>query len=343
MAPPTVIEREAPAVVTHTHAHTPTRRSRLPSAIRFPMLVVLNMGINALLREYTQNFLAPELGAVSKVPTVHDDDVFSLYSPAARALMRVVTIWMTWYLNYDFVDVAALTVLTQAPYFYLLSTYYEISTLTVAAHLNIEVLSFAIPTYLLRARSVVHKRNAPLRNRYLINSVQVQLSSTFLATGVYVVVLWAGLKTGVLNSFLIRYFDVTTVEYAYLETPVSVAGKIFPVGVAVKEFLLNPSIAAEPPSGAASPTETFDAAIATLPQTVKHNIWGFDRRTRTLIIQTLILNAFVFGTTLQKGMTLNGTEVVGAVGYAGMWVLANTVVALWFGWIGDTSADYEPL
>ncbi|KAF2850126.1 hypothetical protein T440DRAFT_555386 [Plenodomus tracheiphilus IPT5] len=340
MAPPTVIEREAPAVVTHTHAAT--RRSRLPSAVRFPILVVLNMGISALLREYTQNFLAPELGAVSKVPTPHDD-IFSLYSAAARALMRVVTIWITWYLNYDFVDVAALTVLTQAPYFYLLSTYYQISTLTIAAHLNIEVLSFAIPAYLLRARSVVHKKNAPLRNRYLINSVQVQLSSTFLATGVYVVVLWAGLKTGALNRFLVRHFSVETFAYSHLETPVSAAGKIFALGVAVKEFLLNPSIAAEPPNGAASPTETFDAAIATLPQTVKHNVWRFDRRTRTLVIQTLILNAFVFGTTVQKAMTLKGTEVVGAAGYAGMWVLANSVVALWFGWIGDTSADYEPL
>ncbi|KAH9859704.1 hypothetical protein IAQ61_011485 [Plenodomus lingam] len=338
--PPTIIEREAPAVVSPTH--TRTQRSRLPSALRFPMLVVLNMGINALLREYTQNYLEPELGAISKIPTV-EEDVLSVYSAPARGLMRVVTVWMTWYLNYDFLDVAALTVLTQAPYFYLLSTYYEISTVTVAAHLNIDVLSFAIPTYLLRPRSIVHKRDAPLHNRYLLNSVQVQVSSAILATGVYVVALWAGLKTGVLNAFLIRYFDVISVEYSYLETPVSAAAKVFALGFAVKEFLLNPSIAAEPPKGAESPTEKFDAAVATLPQTVKHNVWYFDRRTRTLIIQTLILNAFVFGTTVQKAMTLNGTDIYGAAGYAGLWVMANTVIALWFGWIGDTSADYEPL
>lgn len=210
-------------------------------------------------------------------------------------------------------------------------------------HLIIEILAFVIPTYLLRARSAVHKKNAPLRNRYLLNSMQVQLSSTLLATGVYIVVLWAGLRTDSLNMFLVRYFDIPTLEFAHLETPVSIAAKVLFAGFAVKEFLLNPSIAAEPPAGAATQADTFDAAVATLPQTVKHNVWRFDRRTRTLILQTLILNAFVFGTTVQKTMTLNGTETYGAAGYAGLWVLANSVVALWFGWVGDTSADYEPL
>jgi hypothetical protein len=42
-------------------------------------------------------------------------------------------------------------------------------------------------------------------------------------------------------------------------------------------------------------------------------------------------------------MTLIGTDVIGAVGYAGVWVAANAVVALWYAWVGDTSADYEPL
>ena len=42
-------------------------------------------------------------------------------------------------------------------------------------------------------------------------------------------------------------------------------------------------------------------------------------------------------------MTLTGTEIAGAVGYTGFWMAANTLVALWFGWVGDTSADYEPL
>jgi len=337
MAPPSRSERAVDA-----YPLAPSRRSRLPSALRFPLLVVLNMGLNGLLREYSQAFLAPELGIVSRVPPAHED-LLSLYSGPARAVMRILTIAMTWYLNYDFIDVGALTVLTQAPYLYLLSTFYQISTLTVSTHLTIEVLAFAVPTYLLRARSPVHKKNAPLRNRYLLNSVQVQLSSALLATGVYIVVLWAVLKTGFLNTFLVRYFDIPTLEFAHLETPISIAAKVATAGVAVKEFLLNPSMAAEPPAGVATPVETLDAAAATRPQTFAHNVWRFGRRTRTLILQTLILNAFVFGTTIQKTMTLSGTEPLGAAGYAGLWVVANSLVAMWYGWVGDTSADYEPL
>jgi hypothetical protein len=240
-------------------------------------------------------------------------------------------------------DVSALTVLTYAPFTYLLTTFYEISSLTAAANICIETLSFAVPTYLLRPRSIVHKSNAPLRNRFLLNSTQVQISSSLLAAGVYVVVLWGGLKSGFLNIFLVQYFDIPTLEAAHLETPVSIVVKIFVAGMAAKAFLLNPSFAAQPFSGAQTPAGDFDPATATLPQTVEHNFYNFDKRTRTLIQQTTILNAFLFVGTVQRCMTLNGTELIGAAGYAGVWVVANTVIALWYGWVGDTSADYEPL
>jgi hypothetical protein len=240
-------------------------------------------------------------------------------------------------------DVAALTVLTNAPYAYLLTTYYNISTLTVAAHMNIEVFAIAIPTYLLRSRSVAHKPNAPLRNRFLLNSVQVQFSNALLAIGVYIVVLWAGLKTNYLNLFLISHFDIPTLEAAHLETPVSIFVKIFTAGVAAKEFLLNPSIAAQPLSGTATPAEEFDPATATLDQTIKANVLPFDRRTRTLVQQTIILNSFLFASTVQRCMTLTGTEITGAAGYAGVWVVANVITATWYAWVGDTSSDYEPL
>lgn len=238
---------------------------------------------------------------------------------------------------------SALVVLTYAPFAYLLTTFFQISPLMAGANVCIEVLSFAIPTYLLRPRSLAHKSNAPLRNRFLLNSYQVQLSSFMLATGVYVVLLWAGLKTGALNTFLVQYFEIPTLEIAHIETPLSIVIKTFVAGFAAKAFLLNPSFAAQPLSGNQTPDETFDPATATLPQTIEYNFYNFSKRTRTLIQQTLILNAFLFIGTVQRCMTLVGTDIIGAVGYAGVWVVANTVIALWFGWVGDTSSDYEPL
>ncbi|RYF40455.1 MAG: hypothetical protein EOO38_21890, partial [Cytophagaceae bacterium] len=233
-------------------------------------------------------------------------------------------------------DVSALTVLTNAPYAYLLATYYDISHLTLAAHVNIEVLAIAIPTYLLRPRSIAHKPHMPLRNRFLLNSVQVQFSNSLLAMGVYVTAIWMALHTDGIRDFLVTHFDLPTLISAYGETPVSILAKVFVAGFAAKEFLLNPSIAAEPLSGTVTPVEKFDPATATLDQTIEANLLPRERRKRTLLQQTLILNAFTFASTVQRCMTLNGTEVFGAAGYAGLWVAANTVIALWYVWVGNT-------
>jgi hypothetical protein len=96
MATSTLTDREAPAVLSNPHAPV---RSRLPRGVRLLLLVVLNLCINGALWEFVSNFLTPELGAVSKIP--NENDMLSLYSPMARLGMRILTIWMTWYFNYD--------------------------------------------------------------------------------------------------------------------------------------------------------------------------------------------------------------------------------------------------
>ncbi|KAF3006620.1 hypothetical protein E8E13_007561 [Curvularia kusanoi] len=329
-----VIERDEPTVIP---ARGP-RRSRLPAPLRVPILIVLNLGIKVLLWQTVANLLPPELGFVSKAPT--DLNAYSLYSPYARLVTRILTVHATWALGYDFFDVSALTLLTNAPFAYLLSTYYRISALTVFAYVNIEILSNAIPTYLLRSKAPAHRPGVPLRNRFLLNSVQVQFSNALLAICVYVVVIWGAQKTGLLHSFLVTYFDIPTLEAAYLETPVSVAGKILAAGFAAKEFLLNPSIAAQTLPGQATPVANFDASTADLKATLKHNFWYFGRRTRTLIQQTWLLSVFMVANTIQSCMTLSGAEFNGAAGYAGLWAVANVIVAAWFAWVGDTSTDY---
>lgn len=222
---------------------------------------------------------------------------------------------------------------------YLLTTYYDVSLATVAAFMNIEVISIVLPTFLLRPQSKIHDPSAPLRNRFLLNSFQVQTSTSLLAIGVYVVVIWSALKSGILNTFLIVHFDVRTLENAHAETPISIAWKTFMAGIATKTFLLNPSIGAV--SGSATPVNPFDPATATLPETVKHNVWFFSRRTRTLIQQTTILSAFLLANTIQRTLTLEGTDLVGGAGYAGVWILDTVVCAGWWTWVGDTESDNE--
>jgi hypothetical protein len=92
-----LIERTEPVVVPRAHATS--TRSRLPWFLRVPILLVLNLGIKTMLWSVAGNFLVPELGRISKIPT--EEDVWSLYSPAARIAMNAATIAMNWYFNYD--------------------------------------------------------------------------------------------------------------------------------------------------------------------------------------------------------------------------------------------------
>jgi hypothetical protein len=93
-----LIDRTEPMVVPRAHT-TVNVRSRLPWFLRVPILLVLNLGIKTMLWSAAGNFLVPELGRISKIPT--EEDVWSLYSPAARIAMNAATIAMNWYFNYD--------------------------------------------------------------------------------------------------------------------------------------------------------------------------------------------------------------------------------------------------
>jgi hypothetical protein len=216
----------------------------------------------------------------------------------------------------------------------MLSTYFEVSTLTVAAFANIEIVSIALPTLLLRPRSPLHNPKVSLRNRFLLESFQVQTSTALLAIGVYVVVLWGAVKSGILNVFLVSHFDLPTLEAAHRETPVSVAIKVATAGIAARTFLLNPSIGAQ--NGAETPLAAFDPATATLPETLRYNFWFFSKRTRTLLRQTAVITAFMLANTIQKTLTLREADVAGAAGYAAVWVFATWVTAAWWLWVGDT-------
>ncbi|KAF1996504.1 hypothetical protein P154DRAFT_537877 [Amniculicola lignicola CBS 123094] len=328
MAPPKLTDRGEPSVVPTSAS--PLRRSRLPTLLHVPILVVISLALRSALLPVATNFLGEELGAITKR---EDDTRFALGALA----YKVIIICLGWYAKYDWMDISSLSVLSNAPYAYLVLTYFNISPLTIAAKIFIEVVATALPTFLLRAPSPIHNPNVPLRNRFLLESFQVQLSATLLAMGVYTTALWVGTKSGALSVFLVQHFDLVTLEEAHTETIPVLAAKIFFVGVAAKGFLLNDSIGAEA-SGASTPIE-FDVATADLPATFKHNVWFFSKRTRALIRQTTILSFFMAANTVQSTYTLQGADLTGAAGYAGAWVLATAGCSAWWVWVGNTSVD----
>ncbi|KAF2183059.1 hypothetical protein K469DRAFT_584140 [Zopfia rhizophila CBS 207.26] len=330
MAPSKVTDRAEPAVVT-SGAAPPLRASRLPPRLRIPILVVLSLSLRSALLPIATSFLGEELGNISKK---EDDLLLGLFHLA----YKILVLWLGWTVNYDFLDISSLTLLTNAPFAYLVTTFYQISPLTVGTNLAIEVISTALPTFLLRPRSKIHNPKAPLYNRFLLNSFQVQATTTLLAIGVYVVVLWSSLKIGAanLNTLLVSHFDVVTLEDAHAENPLSLVTKTLLAGLAAQAFLLNPSLGAQPGSGAATPVAPFDPATSTLSETIQHNVWFYSKRTKMLIRQTAILSAFLLVNTIHRVLTLEGTDVTGAVGYAGIWIFTTVVYAGWLAWVGDT-------
>ncbi|KAF2746645.1 hypothetical protein M011DRAFT_403861 [Sporormia fimetaria CBS 119925] len=323
----TMLDREPPTVVSNTPT-IPQRASRLPRKLRFPILLILNFWLRTALWTTTTNLLGQELGTVSRN---ENDNVHVL----ARTAYRIGFVLFTWKRGYDWIDVSALSVLVHIPYLYLLNTYFGVSSLTVAAFCANEVVSLALPTFLLRPRAPLHNPNVPLRNRFLLDSFQVQTSTAILAISVYATVIWSAVKTGVLNKFLVTHFDVRSVEDAYTETPVSIIVKVAFAGFAARTFLLNPSIGAQTAPESAE-VNKFDPATATLSETLQYNFWYFSKRTKTLIRRSAVISAFMFVETVARTSTLSEFDLTGAMGYAGLWVFATLCTSAWWVWVGET-------
>jgi hypothetical protein len=96
MASPRLTDRTEPVVVRRA-PQTPTMRSRLSAPLRIFILMVLNGFLKASLWSFASNFVPPELGAVTKVPT----EGSSWYSAEARLLINLGTILLNWYFGYD--------------------------------------------------------------------------------------------------------------------------------------------------------------------------------------------------------------------------------------------------
>lgn len=343
-------DRPPPTVIPRT-----SRRARLPAFVRLPMLIILNTCLQSALWAAAENVLQPELGAISKhpQPVLAEEGFAELTEPVVRLGTKIALISVAWQLRYDcktrwmfsnqkgfanltpVFDIGALSAVINIPFAFLLTTYFNITHLTAFSYVAIEVISIALPTYLLRPIADINNPAVNIRNRYLLDSFQVWASNNALAIGVYATVIYTALQTHWLTLFLIRHFDLPSVELAHdLHYP-TLAGKLLIAGYATRAFLLNPSIAAQPETGAATPVEVFEPATATLPQTLKHNVWFFSKRTRTLIQRTTVLGVFLLANTVLKGATLEGGEIIGSAGYASVWIVAANICAWWFVWTGD--------
>lgn len=233
----------------------------------------------------------------------------------------------------------ALTILTHAPYLYLIHTFYSISPYTVLSSLTIDILAIALPARLLRKRSPTHSTSATataVPNRNLINDTVIIALTSVLGASVYSSAIFTSLKT-FLPSFLVTHFDgLRTLEAGYEATLPVLTIALIPVGWAVREFLLDPSLGYEARLTAADvELSKFNPETATLAQTIRYNFWGYEKRTRVLLGRAITMVAMIMvSTTVQTYGRLEGSEFTGAVGYAALWAAPGLLATAAFEWVG---------
>ncbi|KAK4690277.1 hypothetical protein P7C71_g6476, partial [Lecanoromycetidae sp. Uapishka_2] len=172
-------------------------------------------------------------------------------------------------------------------------------------------------------------------NRTVINDYGVQASTSVFAAGIYGVIVSASYATW-LPEYLINHFDgIRDISILHNSNFTWLMASYLPIGFAAKVFIFTPSTAAKP-DAYDKEIARFNPETATLGETVMYNLWGFSKRTRTLIKRTATIVA-VSGmhTWFQTYVSLEGAELFGAVGWSSVWATAAVWTGVAFWWVGD--------
>jgi len=243
-----------------------------------------------------------------------------------------------WYALYDDVDMAALTIQTRLPFYYLVYTFYGVSHETISICLIIDIISSCLPFYLLRSRNAVHNSKAPsgsVKDSSVVKDFQVNFFTTTFAATIYSLIIYISLRSW-LTVYLVTHFDgVRSLEKAHaIQLPALIA-TAFPVGWAANTFLFSPSTGAKPTLKDIR-AEAFNPATASLGEHFRHNLWGWNVGTKVLIKRNIVLASMVgLATWLRVWKTIEGSEAWGSAGWAALWASSSFVSGLLLRWVGN--------
>ena len=235
-------------------------------------------------------------------------------------------------------DLASLTLLSHMPHLYLLTTFYGIRPTTMISCLTIDILTTYLPFRLLREVSPTHTLEAPkglVSNRSVINDLSVRAYTTVLAAGIYGVVVFGSFGTW-LPVYLVIHFDgIRDISAAHSAALPFLIASFLPIGYAAREFLFTAATGAKP-DAYDKELARFNAATATLGETIMYNLFGYSKRTRTLVKRTATV-AITAGlhTWLQTYVAIEGAEALGAAGWSGVWAIAAALTGAAYWWVGD--------
>ena len=239
------------------------------------------------------------------------------------------------------IDLVSMTVLSHMPSYYLLTTFYAIRPTTMLSAVTIDCISAYLPFHILRPVSPQHRAStAPkgsVANAKVLRDFPIEMSTTFLAQGIYALVVYASFYTW-LPVYLVTHFDgLRDISAAHGAAFPFLILAMFPVGVAAMWFLFQPTIGAKRDLGEIKAT-AFNPETATLWETVMYNLWGYSKTSKIMIKRTVTLMVVTgLNAWLQTYVRIEGAEGYGAAGWASVWVAAAALTGLAFRWVANAS------
>ncbi|KAF4336012.1 hypothetical protein FBEOM_10145 [Fusarium beomiforme] len=307
-----------------------TFRDMVPHRAKFPVAVAASFAMASLGYSLLAELTNGELAALSR-----SQDTWAEVSLLAG--WRVIELTLGWYGSLDSLDVAMLNLLAHGPHYYLLSTFYELNWAISASALAIDVLSVAVPFFLLRPLSPVHTPSAAaaagLPNRELLD-LPLQTYTASLSTGIYTVVLVLSLRFILPRILVVNYSGVPTLEPAYNASYAAILPVTTLFGIAASTFIFAP-FATTARAEEDDKINEFDPVAASLGETVWWNVWGYTVKTKVVIRRTIVV-AFVtaVNTFLASSKTLYRVDATGAAVYAGVWAFAAICSGIGLGFVG---------
>jgi hypothetical protein len=231
---------------------------------------------------------------------------------------------------------AALTVQTRLPYYFLIHTFYQVSLSTSVICLAIDVASASLPFLLLTSRIPAHNSKAPAGSvayRSIIKDFTTNAYVAVFGASIYALVLFISIQTW-LTVYLVTNFDgIRSFESARAMQMPAMILACLPLGWSATTFLFSPAIGATP-GRPVTKVIVFDPETATLWEHVKYNTWDWSVGTKVIVKRNLILAALVWmATWLRVWKTLEGSEAMGSAGWATLWALVNLVTGALMRWV----------
>lgn len=239
-------------------------------------------------------------------------------------------------------DLAYLTLLNNVPHYFLLNTFYGIDFFATIIPLLIDIVTIALPFWLFRTLNHGHDTSGPRTdNQRVAQDKGTQYLTALFGSSIYSLVVYGSFVTW-LPVYIVLHFDgVRSLEKAHTTAIWTLVGLFAPLGYAATQFVFVPAIGSHGNPGITdSAVAPFDTVQSGFVATILHNFrldsTVFTRRAEILAKRTAILAACSFlNTFVRTYFTIEGTELVGSLGWAGVWAAAAGLTGVAYAWVGN--------